>query len=205
MRRLAAAVTFVLVATLALVGCGDSSVTSVANDQKITDAQLQQYQAVQPIPFFNWSQMRQVLIDIYQAQNQARQTWAVFLSYTGAPLFSCESVGYPIPADTQLTNPEQITHNSAVGGNYGYGVVGQMEPNGTYSSTSTSGTYVLCVRPDGKLAPVYSEPQVMMFPFEVSVVGGQIVDKNGASNISVDITPPANVPVVAAPSPSPAK
>lgn len=82
------------------------------------------------------------------------------------------------------------------------GVVGQMEPNGTYGSTSTSATYVLCIRPDGKLSPVYSEPQVMLFPFEVSVVDGKIIDAGKASNIEVNITPPANVQQVPAPSPS---
>ena len=103
LRRFAALILVVL-----MVAACTTAVNSVNNDQKLTDVQLQQYQAVQPVPFFNWSQSRQVLIDIYKAQNEARQTWAVFLSYTGTPLFSCESVGYPIPADTQLTNPDQV-------------------------------------------------------------------------------------------------
>lgn len=181
--------------------CGAGTTNSVQSDQNLTNAQLDQYQAVQPVPFFNWSMMRQVLIDIYKAQNESRQTWAVFVANNGTPIFSCESVGYPIPATTQLTNPQQVVVGSGVGGSsYAYGTVGQMEPNGTYTGSSL-GTYVLCIRPDGKFAPVYAEPYVMMFPFQVSVVNGQIVDAKGVSNISIDITPPANVPVLPSPSP----
>lgn len=181
-----------------IAGC-NATTASVAHDQAETNAQLQQYQAVQPVPFFNWSMMRQVLIDIYQAQNEARQTWAVIVSNTGTPIFSCESEGYPIPVTTQLTNESQIAVTNINGSNY-TGVVGQMEPNGTYSGNSL-GTYVLCVRPDGTLAPVYAEPYVLMFPFEVKVVNGQIVDSNGASNITVNVAAPKNVPIVASPAP----
>jgi hypothetical protein len=194
----------IVTAALLFVACGADQTNSISSDQNETNAQLQQYQAVQPVPFFNWSMMRQVMIDIYQAQNESRQTWAVFIANNGTPIFSCESEGYPIPATTQLTNPSQVVTGSGVGGNnYAYGVVGQMEPNGTYTGNSL-GTYVLCVRPDGKLSPVYSEPYVMMFPFEVKVVNGQIVDQNGAATISLDLTPPANVKVVT-PSPAPTK
>lgn len=186
--------------SLAVVAC-NATTSSVANDQRATDTQLQQYQAVQPAPFFNWSQTRQVLIDIYRAQNDARQTWAVVTSMTGVAIFACESVGYPIPADTQLTNPDQIAIYNPSGTSFS-GVVGQMEPNGTYSSTATNGTYVLCIRPDGKLAPIYTESYVSLFPFEVKVVDGRIVDAGGAATINVDVTAPANIPTMASPGPA---
>ena len=201
MKKIAA---LIVTAALLFVACGPEQTTSVNSDQNETNAQLSQYQAVQPVPFFNWSMMRQVLIDIYQAQNESRQTWAVFVANNGTPIFSCESVGYPIPATTQLTNPSQVVTGDGVGGNnYAYGTVGQMEPNGTYTGDSL-GTYVLCVRPDGTLSPVYSEPYVMMFPFAVKVVNGQIVDQGGAATIPINVTPPANIKSVT-PSPSPAQ
>lgn len=182
---------------LVLVGCSPTT-ESVKQDQQLTDRQLQQYQAVQPVPFFNWSMTRQVLIDVFQAQNSARQTWAVFMSYTGTALFSCESVGFPVPADTQLTNPDQIAIYNPNGTSYD-GVVGQMEPNGTYSSSNTSATYVLCIH-NGKTTPVYWEPPVAAFPFEVKIVNGQIVDAGGQNSIEVNVNQPSSLP---SPSPSP--
>jgi hypothetical protein len=170
---------------LALAAC-QTTVQSLSNDQTQTDAQLQQYQKVQPVPFYNWSEQRNTLIQIYNAKNEARQTWAVFMSYTGTAMFTCPSIGFPIPADTQLTNPEQIARTNVNGTVYS-GVVGQMEPDGLYSSTGTSGTYVLCVRDNGKAAPIYWEPPVAMFPYEVKIVNGQIIDAGGTSNIEVDV------------------
>jgi len=157
-----------------LSACQPSSLT---NDTQQTNNQLLQYQKVQPVPYYDWSEQRNTLIQIYNAKNEARQTWAVVESMTGVPLWTCPSVGFPIPADTQLTNPDQYS---------GTGVsLPQMEPDGLYSSTNTDATYVLCVRPDGKAVPIYTEQKVTMFPFPVHLANGKIVDDNGASTIQV--------------------
>ena len=78
--------TIILIAGVALVlaGCNVSK-DSVQTDAKNTDTQLQQYQAVQPVPFYNWSQDRATMIQIYNAKNEARQTWTVFYSAAGTP------------------------------------------------------------------------------------------------------------------------
>lgn len=177
------------------------STSGLGNDQALTDQQLRQYQLAQPVPFFDWSMDRQALIDIYQAKNEQRTTWAVVTSQgTGQILFTCPSLSYPIPADTQLTNPEQL--QTVWAGNAGGsswhsvdGVVGQMEPNGVYTSSNTDATYVLCLRPNGKVSPVYTEQEVTLFPFEVKVVDGVIVDAGGSSSIEVNLTKPDNVPL----------
>lgn len=170
------------VAALAVAACGNYANQGVANDKSQTDSQLQQYQKVQPVPFYNWSEQRNTLIQIYNAKNEARSTWAVFMSYTGVAMFTCPSVGFPIPADTQLTNPQQVVGGPSTGN----ATVSQMEPDGLYTGSGT-GTYVLCVRSDGKAAPIYWEPPVAMFPYEVKVVNGQITDAGGPSTINVDV------------------
>lgn len=181
--------TLVVVAALAISAVLVSACTkdSLRSDQNQTDTQLLQYQSVQPVPFFNWSQDRAVLTQIYEAKNQARQTWSVIYSAAGAPIFLCPSVGYPIPANTQLTNPEQWVGS-------GGAVVPQMEPNGLYSTTGANGTYVLCARSSGKLAAVYSESWVTAYPFEVKIENGQVVDLGGDSTINIDVNAPAGVP-----------
>jgi len=177
-----------------LVAACYSTTVSVQNDQQISDRQLQQYQVAQPVPFFDWSMDRQAMIDIYQAKNEQRQTYAVVTSQgTGQVLFTCPAISYPIPADTQLTNPDQLA-STYVGGHWIDGVVSQEEPNGVYSSSNTDATYVLCLRADGGITPVYTEQKVSLFPFPVKVVDGQIVDAGGDATIEVHLDRPADVP-----------
>jgi hypothetical protein len=179
-----------VVLTLAACGADNSSRTDAAN----TDKQLKQYQAVQPVPFYNWSQDRATFIQIYNAKNEARQTWTVFYSAAGTPQAMCPSVGYPIPANTQLTSPDQP---------YGtYYALNQMEPNGLYSTTGANGTYVLCVRPNGQNAAVYSESWVTAYPYEVKIESGAVVDLGGSTTVPITVQPPANV---ATPAPEPTK
>lgn len=190
------------VMAMLVYGCYGAN-KSITSDQQLSDRQLQQYQAVQPVPFFDWSMDRAALEAIYTAKNEQRQTYAVVTSQgTGAVIWTCPSVSYPIPADTQLTNPQQLTAVSQSGAGWIEGVVGQMEPNGVYSSAATDATYVLCIRPDGKISPVYTEQKVSLFPFPVKVVDGVITDAGGASTIEVDLTRPGSVPIVPA-SPAP--
>jgi hypothetical protein len=193
-------VTLALLAVV-LASCGSATNTSVNQEQAVVNAQQDQYNKVQPIPFYDYSLQRQALIDIYNSQNQNSQTWDVITSYSGQFLFQCEAVGWPIPAAAQLSNPQQVVHSSAISGNYGYGTVGQAEPNGIYTG-NTQGTYILCARPDGKIAPVYTENNVQMFPFPVKVdpATGAITDAGGSSSIVITVKP-GNV--TAAPSPSP--
>jgi hypothetical protein len=183
-----------VVLTLAACGADNSSRTDAAN----TDKQLKQYQAVQPVPFYNWSQDRATFIQIYNAKNEARQTWTVFYSAAGTPQSMCPSVGYPIPANTQLTSPDQVTYYGSSGG----AVIAQMEPNGLYSTTGSNGTYVLCVRPNGQNAAVYSESWVTAYPYEVKIENGAVVDLGVSTTVPITVQPPANV---ATPAPEPTK
>ena len=201
MKKLLAA--FIAV-VLVVAACGAQQTSSTSQEQNVVNSQQDQYNKAQPIPFYDYSLQRQALIDIYNSQNQDSQTWDVVTSYSGQFLFQCEAVGWPIPADSQLSNPLQVVVGDSAGSssNYAYGTVGQAEPNGIYTG-NTQGTYILCSRPDGKISPVYTENNVQMFPFPVKVdpTTGAITDAGGASSITVTVKA-GNV--TAAPSPSPA-
>ena len=176
-----------LVAAFA-AACGGTNGTANQTEANQVNIQQAQYENVQPIPYFDYSLQRQALIDIYKAQNLATQTWSVVTSYSGQFLFECESEGWPIPANYQLTNPQVLNSIYGSGSSYGVGTVGQAEPNGIYSG-NTQGTYVLCIRPDGKISPIYTENNVQMFPFAVKVnpTTGAIEDAGAASNITIDV------------------
>ena len=126
------------------------------------DQQQQVYAQTQPIPFFKWSQDRDNLIQIYKMKNEARATYSVVRSITGDILWHCPSIGFPIPADTQLTNPLQSSANHN-------GVIEQAEPNGLFTSKNTDGTYVICVLPSGILSPQYTEAKAETFTRPVKV------------------------------------
>ena len=65
---------------------------------------------------------------------------------TPNPVKVCPSIGFAVPTTAQLTSPDQIANPSGSTG--GYGVIAQQEPNGVYTGSS-SGTYVVCVSPNG--------------------------------------------------------
>ena len=163
--------------------CDSTSSTAKAerNDTAVVDQQQTIYQNGQPIPLFNYSQQRATLIDVYKAKTAGTATYTVVYSF-GRPVFTCPSIGFPIPATTQLTNPERIGYT---GYNIGALAFPQAEPDGTYTG-QTAVTYVLCVRSDGSVSPVYSEPDVMTFTYPVKIVDGQIVDAGGKSTVTVE-------------------
>ena len=195
MKKLA---TLMLVALL-VASCGGIN-NSTTQEQGVVNAQQQQYNKAQPIPFYDYSLQRQALIDIYNSQNQNSQTWDVVTSYSGQFLFQCEAVGWPIPAAAQLSNPSQVVEVQGAWNKIN-GVVGLAEPNGIYTG-NTQGTYILCSRPDGKIAPVYTENNVQMFPFPVKVdpTTGAITDAGGTSNITITVKP-GNITTTPSPSP----
>lgn len=128
----------IIAAAILLVGC---TTTAVYNDEKQTDTQLQKYQQVQPVPAYDWSQYRQTVIDVSAAQvNAVATTTFMFNMGTADPIDQCPSIGFPVPATAQLTNPDQVRTNGAV--------VAQAEPNGAYTGDS-QGTYIVCVASDG--------------------------------------------------------
>jgi hypothetical protein len=139
----------VVVFAVLLAGCQGSSTakSTQQNDQAASAAGLGQLQKAQPTPNFGWSQLRQNLIDIETAQANTVQTTSFFFNQgVASPIFSCPSIGYPIPADSELTNPDQIIHGTD--SDNPSQVVSQAEVTGIYTGPTT-GTHVICVDPSG--------------------------------------------------------
>ena len=134
---------------------------SERQDRELVQEQQKHYQKVLPIPFYDYSIPRDVLIQIYDVvTTRAYITYTVIQSITGQTFYHGPSIGYGIPVDTSLTNPLQPYYDDE-------GPVGQAEPNGLFSSENTDGTWVLFLQPDGAVAPIYTEHKVTTFPFVV--------------------------------------
>lgn len=151
-----------VLAGLALVfstasACPDNSANSKeASQQAAASANLV---SAQPVPAPPYSVMRQQLAEIrmLEAQGNVQTTSFEFQNGIDHPIKQCASLGLPIPANASLSNPQQVVYPWQ--GSSGY-VVGQMEPNGTYPSGSTTGTYVMCIQPNGKARASYWEGDV---------------------------------------------
>jgi hypothetical protein len=152
-----------------LVGCATLVLTASACEPQTSDSQKEeskqqesiskQYVKNQPAPKESYSQLRQNLIDIETAQIKGVRTTSFFFNQgIEHPIFTCPSIGMPIPATTSLTNPDQVIQYRGEynGGNV---TVKQMEPNGVYPSDTTA-TYVLCVGGDGHVFGKYWEGNV---------------------------------------------
>lgn len=171
---------------LSLVACDQNKQPSaLRQDQATVGDQQAIYSKSLPVPVFDYSQTRSSLIQILQAKTAAVSTYSVIASMTGQPVYVCPSIGFPIPADTQLTNP--LRADRLTGEDGGIAVVEQPEPDGTYTSQNTDATYVLCVRANGDVAVVYSEQKVTTFTFPVKLENGAIVDAGGASTVVIEV------------------
>ena len=165
---------------LAAVGCMEGN--SERKDARVVNSQQSHYQKAQPLPFYDFSNPRDVLLQIYNVTTtEARNTYTVIQSITGAVQYYGPSVGYAIPADVQLTNPLKNDGNGTA--------IEQAEPNGLFSSKNTDGTWVLFVQPDGSITPIYTEQKVTTYPFAVTrnAVGEWVRADNNPSSFTVDI------------------
>lgn len=150
--------------SVSVLGCTDNAET---RDAIAVDQQQKQYQAAQPAPHFDWSLERQLAIELYGARNERVATHTVWRSDYGMIEGDCPSIGYPLPYDVQLTNPLRTAYVSG-----GAAVIEQAEPNGLFSSKSTSATWVRCItKVNGQVmeSPVYIEGKVTAYPYPLDV------------------------------------
>jgi type II secretory pathway pseudopilin PulG len=147
---------------------GASSCVSESNQEQKDKAAVQrqqsQYGKAQPVPTFNWSLERDLVIQLYNLRNQRAATHSVWRSDHGMIEGDCPSMGFGIPYDTSLTNPLQT-----VSGHQSLATIGQAEPNGVFASTNTVATWVMCVGAGGVIEPVYIETKVTVYPGSVHV------------------------------------
>lgn len=149
--------------SVSILGCVDSAETK---DNRAVNDQQEQYQIAQPIPKFDWSLERQLAIELYETRNENVATHTVWRSDYGMIEGDCPSIGYPLPYDTQLTNPLRPVYTGSGA------VVEQAEPNGLFSSKNSLATWVRCVtKVNGKPveSPIYIEDKVTAYPYPVIV------------------------------------
>ena len=166
----------------ALGGCFDQN-SATRKEQAAVQRQQSQYLIAQPVPGYDWSLERHLVIQLYNTRNQRVATHSVWRSNYGVIEGHCASMGYGIPYDTSLTNPLQGQH---VAGKSGVISVGQAEPNGVFASTATAATWVMCVGNAGRIEPHYIETKVTVYPYPVKVdYATNRVAKAGKASVTI--------------------
>jgi hypothetical protein len=139
-----------LVALAAAVGCTNGPSGGQAQESKQQAQDTKTLINNQPIPHFNFSQYRQTLIDAESISANGTQTTSFFFNMgVRDPIFTCPSLGMPVPNTAQLSNPQQVIYDGGSGGGGNIGI-SQMDPYGAYTPSSSTGTYVICVNASGK-------------------------------------------------------
>jgi len=170
-----------------MAGCQDTSTT--AESESVMKQQKQMLTS-QPIPSFNWSLERDLLIQLYNIRNERVSTHSVWRSNHGMVEGDCPSIGYGIPYDTSLTNPQRATAQAADKRytSESLATIEQAEPNGIFASKNTAATWVFCVGSAGALNPVYVETKVTAYPYPVEVdYETNRVTQAGESSVNVTV------------------
>lgn len=171
-------------------GCNTSTPSgAAAQEHAQQDLQMQQFLRNQPVPSFDWSLERHMLIQLYAARQKATNTFSVVQSeFTGKILWSCPSMGFPLPYATQLTNPLQGQWAQKGAQGIAGISINQQEPNGLFTPATADGTWVPCVDEKGRITPVYEERKVTTFLRPVTEQNGTLVPVAG-STASLTIDP----------------
>lgn len=140
-------------------------------DLQHTRAQQSQYAKSQPVPSYDWSLERHLIIELYNARNLKAATHSVWRGDFSTIEGDCASIGFGIPFDTSLTNPLVATRVSQSGLKVSGALtsVEQPEPNGIFASKNTSATWVMCAGENGAMEPIYIEAKVTVYPYPVKI------------------------------------
>lgn len=160
------AIIFMMLIAVFLV-CGCNSRTSAQREEAIkVNSQQDQYAKAQPIPAFDWSLERDLIIKLYGLRNKKVATHTVWRSDYGMIEGDCSSIGFGIPYDTSLTNPLVAEGNRC----RALTSIEQPEPNGIFASKNTTATWVMSVNTEtGAIEPIYVEGKVTVYPYPVKV------------------------------------
>ena len=175
----------VLCGIILTISCVDNN--QATKTAKAVERQQEQYAIVQPVPAYDWSLERDLVIQLYNIRNMRALTHSVWRSDRGLIEGDCASIGFGMPYDTSLTNPLVSTDKDEDGHNEAaLTSIEQAEPNGIFASKNTSATWVMCAGDTGSIEPVYVETKVTVYPYSVSVdYSTNRVAKSGKASVTI--------------------
>jgi len=181
----------IILTALLLTGCEFEEKTQSSKIAASVERQQSQYAKAQPIPHYDWSLERDIVIQLYNIRNMKALTHSVWRSDRGMIEGDCASIGFGMPYDTSLTNPLVATDIDQEGDEHNYqggalASIEQPEPNGIFASKNTAATWVMCAGDMGNIEPIYVETKVTVYPYSVYVdYAKNRVTKTGKASVVI--------------------
>jgi hypothetical protein len=141
-----------------LAACAESPPSAEQKQKEATNKLMADAEARVGMPRvtnFTEKRLANMILELRDQPNLSTYTYTIDMQ--GKAHCLGRSIGYGLPYTTQITNPQKIADYLSQGG---YAILPQAEPNGLYSSDSTSATWVLLVGPTGKPEPTYVESDI---------------------------------------------
>jgi len=109
---------------------------------------------------------RKLAKDILELRDKEITTYCYLVNLNGDLIFLGEAIGFGLPYSVQFTNPviPLEVHTSGQGANPAIELP-QADPNGLFMPGGLSATWIMLKGPDGKVHPVYIEPEIIVSPF----------------------------------------
>jgi len=114
---------------------------------------------------------RKLARDILELRDKEITTYCYIVNLNGDLIFLGEAIGFGIPYSVQYTNPQTV--DTVDGGEHGARnpyTMPQADPNGLFMPEGLSATWIMLKGPDGKVHPVYMEPEIIVSPFKLHAV-----------------------------------
>lgn len=151
-----------MVACLLLVGCVPNNADK-AQRKETTKRLSEAHKQIGMPDITKWTE-RKLARDILELRDKGLTTYAYIVNMHGDLIYLGEAIGYGLPYSVQFTNPGKV-----IGSSSSRVVIPQADPNGLFMPDGLSATWLLLKGPDGKVQPVYVEPQIIVSPFKLHV------------------------------------
>lgn len=158
---------------LLIIGCGNRE-TASSKENEYTQTIMEQAANSIGYPDVTNFFEKQQLKEIYELRDNPKLTcyWYTKNDMSGKWIYQGFCIGYGIPYTTQFTQPETMQRaalpvlrmDGSDRGRYEYftEILPQADPNGLYSSASTSATWILTTDETGSIKPTYVESEIMV-------------------------------------------
>lgn len=158
-----------LLAALAVSGCEREAVVPDADRRQAAETKQRLAEADRQIgmPDITRFTERKLAKDILELRDKEITTYCYIVNLDGDLIFLGEAIGFGLPASVQYTNPEVVAHERNGSQTSSFGTLPQADPNGLFMPDGLAATWIMLKGPDGKVHPVYVEPEIIVSPFRL--------------------------------------
>lgn len=149
----------------AFVGCEPTASTADSRQAEETRRALAEADRQIGMPDITRYQERKLAKDILELRDREITTYCYIVNLQGELIFIGEAIGFGLPYSVQFTNPVKTEAERVHLEGYELVTKPQADPNGLFMPEGLSATWIMLKGPEGKVHPVYMEPEIIVSPF----------------------------------------